>query len=102
MNIYIHCIVIIHCIHICCFHYIIGDGTMATSIRLEPSLEKRLNDLAAQTGRTKAYYLRELIARGLDALETKYLAAAMSERSGRIEERTYTAEQLRKNLGLDR
>jgi len=75
---------------------------MATSIRLDPATEKRLDNLAAQTGRTKAYYLRELIARGLDALETKYLAAAAAENSRKVGERTYTAEQLRRNLGLDR
>ena len=33
---------------------------MATSIRLEPEIEKRLDFLATQTGRTKAFYLREL------------------------------------------
>ncbi len=34
---------------------------MATSIRLEPEIEQRLDYLATQTGRTKAYYLREII-----------------------------------------
>jgi len=75
---------------------------MATSIRLDPATEKRLDNLAAQTNRTKAYYLRELIGRGLDALEAKYLAAAAAETGRKVEERTYTAEQLRRNLGLDR
>lgn len=32
---------------------------MATSIRLYPATEQRLGHLAAQTGRTKAYHLRE-------------------------------------------
>ncbi|MHB1662126.1 MAG: type II toxin-antitoxin system RelB family antitoxin, partial [bacterium] len=31
---------------------------MATSIRLTNDIEERLNFLSAQTGRTKAYYLR--------------------------------------------
>ncbi len=39
---------------------------MATSIRLDPAIEQRLDYLAAQTGRTKAYYLRELVIQGLD------------------------------------
>ena len=39
---------------------------MATSIRLAPETEQRLDFLASHTGRTKAYYLRELIEQGLD------------------------------------
>ncbi len=39
---------------------------MATSIRLDPLIEQRLDYLAAQTGRTKAYYLREIIKQGLE------------------------------------
>jgi RHH-type rel operon transcriptional repressor/antitoxin RelB len=47
---------------------------MATSIRLDPATEQRLDQLAAQTGRTKAFYLRELIERGLADLEDLYLS----------------------------
>ena len=46
---------------------------MATSIRLSPEIEHRLAVLASQTGRTKAFYLRELIQRGLEDLEDYYL-----------------------------
>lgn len=38
---------------------------MATSIRLDDETEKRLERLSTETGRTKAFYLRELIERGL-------------------------------------
>jgi RHH-type rel operon transcriptional repressor/antitoxin RelB len=47
---------------------------MATSIRLSTETEKRLDTLAVNTGRTKAFYLRELIERGLDDIEDIYLA----------------------------
>ncbi|NQW82130.1 MAG: ribbon-helix-helix protein, CopG family [Polaromonas sp.] len=47
---------------------------MATSIRLDSAIEQRLDNLAAQTGRTKAYYLRELVTDGLEDLEDLYLA----------------------------
>ena len=47
---------------------------MATSIRLAPDIERRLHLLAEQTGRTKAYYLRQLIEDGLADLEERYLA----------------------------
>lgn len=74
---------------------------MATSIRLDPSIEQRLDHLAAQTGRTEAYYLRELIARGLADLEDYYLATATMERVRRGEEEIYSAKQVRTDLGLD-
>ena len=74
---------------------------MATSIRLDPAVEQRLDRLAAQTGRTKAYYLRELVANGLGDLEDYYLAAATVERVRKGEEAVFTSEQVRKDLGLD-
>jgi RHH-type rel operon transcriptional repressor/antitoxin RelB len=74
---------------------------MATSIRLDPALEKRLDHLVAQTGRTKAYYLRELVAKGLDDLEDYYLAAATVERVRKGEEKVYSSGEVRKDLGLE-
>jgi RHH-type rel operon transcriptional repressor/antitoxin RelB len=74
---------------------------MATSIRLDPITEQRLDRLAVRTGRTKAYYLRELVTMGLDDLEDYYLAAATVERVRKGEEKVYTAEQVRADLGLD-
>jgi len=74
---------------------------MATSIRLDATTEQRLDRLAALTGRTKAYYLRELVTKGLDDLEDYYLAAASIERVRKGEEKVYTAEQVKTDLGLD-
>jgi RHH-type rel operon transcriptional repressor/antitoxin RelB len=74
---------------------------MATSIRLSPVIEQRLDHLAAQTGRTKAYYLRELVTNGLDDLEDYYLAAVTMERVRKGEEKVYSAKQVRDDLGLD-
>jgi len=74
---------------------------MATSIRLDPALEQRIDNLAAQTGRTKAYYLRELVVAGLDDLEDYYLADATMERVRKGQEKIYSAEQVKKDLGLD-
>ena len=42
---------------------------MATSIRLAPETEQRLDYLASQTGRTKAFYLREIIEQGIQEME---------------------------------
>ncbi len=73
---------------------------MATSVRLDPEIEQRLDRLAAQTGRTKAYYLRELVTNGMEDLEDYYLAAATMERVRKGEERVFSLEEVERNLGL--
>jgi len=73
---------------------------MVTSIRLDPATEKRLDHLAAQTGRTKAYYLRELVQNGLEDLEDFYLAAQTVERVRKGEERVFTLDEVERDLGL--
>ena len=74
---------------------------MPTSIRLEPEIEARLDALAARTGRTKAYYLRQLIENGLEDLEDYYKAVEVSERIRRGEEKTYPLAEVMRDLGLD-
>jgi RHH-type rel operon transcriptional repressor/antitoxin RelB len=66
---------------------------MVTSIRLEPETERRLDELAAQTGRTKAFYLREMIERCIDDLEDYYLAADALERIKKGEEQVLSSEE---------
>lgn len=72
-----------------------------TSIRLPEEVEKRLNFLASQTGRTKAYYLREIIERGIDDMEDYYLAADVLERVRKGKEKIHSTSDVRKSLGLD-
>ena len=74
---------------------------MPTSIRLDPDTEARLDALARQTGRSKAFYLRQLVERGLDDLEDCYLADAALERVRAGREKVHSAESVRKSLGLD-
>ena len=74
---------------------------MATSIRLSPETERRLDFLATQTGRTKAFYLREIIERGLEDMEDYYMAADVLERLRQGRERVYSAADVRKELGLE-
>ena len=74
---------------------------MATSIRLAPEIEQRLDFLASQTGRPKAFYLRELIERGLEDMEDYYLAADVLERLRKGQEKTHAAADVRADLGLD-
>ena len=74
---------------------------MATSIRLDKQTEDRLDTLAEHTGRTKAYYLREIITRGLDDIEDYYLAEATAERIRKGEERILTLEEVERDLDLE-
>lgn len=71
---------------------------MPTSIRLAPEIEERLDFLAAKTGRSKAYYLRELIERGLEDVEDYYLAAEVLERIRSGEEDVVKAEDFWRGL----
>lgn len=74
---------------------------MAVSIRLDPAIEQRLDNLAAQTGRAKSYYLRELIMAGLEDLEDFYLADAAMERVRKGEEAILDASEVRKAIDLE-
>ncbi|MFD2138473.1 DNA-binding protein [Novosphingobium resinovorum] len=70
------------------------------SVRLAPEVEQRLDHLASATGRTKAYYLREIIERGLEDMEDIYLSDKVLEdiRAGR--ETTSSLDEVEKRLGL--
>ncbi|MCY3703831.1 MAG: DUF6290 family protein [Rhodospirillales bacterium] len=71
------------------------------TIRLPADIEERLEQLAKATGRTKTFYAREAILRHLEDLEDLYLAEqSLAElREGRS--RTYTLEEVVRDLGLE-
>ena len=70
------------------------------AIRLPEEIESRLEALAKATGRTKTFYAREAILEYIDDLEDIYLAEKRLEdlRAGRS--RTYTLEEVERELGL--
>lgn len=74
---------------------------MATSIRLAPETEQRLDYLAAHTGRTKAYYLREIIEQGIEDMEDYYFAFDVLERIRKGQEKVHSSAELRRDLGLE-
>lgn len=74
---------------------------MPTSIRLEPELERCLAELAERTGRSKSFYLHEMIRRSFEDVHDYYIAEAAMDRLRRGEERTYTLEEVSAELGLD-
>lgn len=66
-------------------------------IRLEPELEKKLDSLAKETGRSKSYYAREAIRQYLEDREDYLKGIAALERR----EPTITLEELERRLGLN-
>jgi RHH-type transcriptional regulator, rel operon repressor / antitoxin RelB len=65
-------------------------------IRLEPELEKKLESLARETGRTKSYYAREAIRQYLQDREDYLKGIAVLERH----EPAISLEELERRLGL--
>ena len=74
---------------------------MPISIELSQEAEERLDALACQTGRSKEFYLSEIMERGLDEVEDYYLAVEVLERIRAGKERVYSSEEVRRELGLE-
>ena len=74
---------------------------MAISIRLDPKTVSRIEELAQLTGRSKSYYLRELIESGLADMEDFYLADAALERVRKGQDKLVDSQVVRKELGVD-
>ena len=59
---------------------------MPTSIRLDAETERRLDQLARRTGRSKSWYIRRAIQDQLDEWEDYYLALSrLEQESGDID-----------------
>jgi RHH-type rel operon transcriptional repressor/antitoxin RelB len=74
---------------------------MTTTIRLTEEVEHRLAFLAEKTGRTKTFYLREIITKGITDMEDYYLADSIMEGVRKGVEKIYTSDAVRKGLGLE-
>ena len=66
------------------------------AIRLPDQLEKRLDKLANETGRTKTALAREAIVEYIDDLEDYYLAEARA----RLNRKTIPLADVERDLGL--
>jgi RHH-type rel operon transcriptional repressor/antitoxin RelB len=71
---------------------------MSITVRLGETLEKRLNELARVTGRTKTYYVRQALEEKLDEMEDIYIA---QQRIEEPEEERWTLEQLERGDDLE-
>ena len=74
---------------------------MGTLFKLDPDVEQRLDALKALTGRDTQDQVREAILRGLEDMEDIAAADAAMERLKSGKERTYSAAEIRAELGLD-
>ena len=67
------------------------------SLRLGEELERRLDHLAASTGRTKTFYIRQLIEEHIDELEDRYIAEQRLENPAK----RLSSQEMRQALALD-
>ena len=74
---------------------------MATTIVLSPEAEERLELLASETGRSKDFFLQELVERIMEDIEDCYLSIEVLERIRAGKERVYSSAEVRWELGLD-
>ena len=75
---------------------------MATSVRLDDELEDRIRNLAAATGRSQSFYINQMIKDGIDRVEQIYSILHETEQyqAGNLD--TYSSNDLRHELGLER
>lgn len=74
---------------------------MTTSVRFDDLIEKRLDELAKKTGRSKSYYIRELVESHIDELEDYYLGTNTLERLRAGKEKIHSSQSVRQQLDLD-
>ena len=70
------------------------------ALRLPEEIETRLTVLAKKTGRTKSFYAREAILEYMDDLEDLYLSEQVLDRINQGKERTYSLEEVERELEL--
>ena len=70
------------------------------AVRIPAEVEARLESLSRKTGRTKTFYVRQAVVEHLDDLEDLFLAEE-ELRAIRAGARTYTIDEVRKDLGLE-
>ncbi len=72
-----------------------------TAVILPDEVFDRLQALAARTGRTAKSFIREAVEEHLEDLEDIHLAERALDRRNRGESRSYTLDEVGRELGLD-
>lgn len=70
---------------------------MMLAIRMPENVERRLQNLADKTGRTKTYYAREAIMRFIEDMEDEYIAISRLEKPAK----RWTLDELEKEADLE-
>ena len=65
-----------------------------------PELKQCVDELVAEAGHTRRFYLREIIQRGAEDTEDYWLAVASGDRVRNGEEGVYTDAEMREQLKL--
>lgn len=72
------------------------------TLRLPEAVEVRLHRLAAATGRTKSFHVREALVKNLEEMEDVYLSERTLERVRSGEEKVLASDEMEKLLADDR
>ncbi|MDP2194318.1 MAG: ribbon-helix-helix domain-containing protein [Alphaproteobacteria bacterium] len=75
--------------------------TVMFSARIPASLDKRMNDLAERTHRSKAYIVRKALEQYLEDKEDLAELFAAFEDSVQKQEKGYTLEEMKKRYNID-
>ena len=76
-------------------------GNVGITVSLEPEFERRVGQPVDRSGRARAFSLRQLVERSLDAVEDCCGTEAASERIRQGGAQTLSWEEIKKELGLD-
>ncbi len=70
------------------------------TVRLPQELEKELNTLVAETGRTKSFYLTEALKYYLEDMQDRFELEKAIKDFYNGNQKTFSAEELRVEFGL--
>lgn len=73
---------------------------MTVAVRLSSDMEKRLDVLAARTGRTRSFYVKEAIVMHLDELEERYWADEVVARYEATDQKVRPWSEVKAELDL--
>jgi RHH-type rel operon transcriptional repressor/antitoxin RelB len=74
----------------------------AVSLRLPEDVKKHLDKLSRRNGRSKTFYMVEAITEKIEDLEDFYLADQIAQRVRAGKEKTWSLNEVERDLGVDR
>ncbi len=74
---------------------------MSITLEVPPEIESRIDRLVSTSGQTRDWVVAHLLSAGVEDLEDYFEAARSAGRVRRGEERVYSADEMRRELGLD-